>query len=221
MRPLCAKTWKSESTVPGKKSRLPQIGTSAEMSRGLPSRRLIGCHALIVQIVIGLLQASLKDLNLLRKSKFTKGNLLNELSMSNHTDLDPLCTQSEIKCKWTLSWYLRISGRSKPPIEEGRVKVESLIPFFFLAQIKELNQLLNFLMILCVKLFRIIWMGWSNPGRIFIFRREIQPIQEMGRTFHLSKSIWMCSKSRIKFWRGNIYTQVYQSFRRPSDRKRG
>lgn len=61
-------------------SQLPQIGVNAEVSWGLSSKHLIDCHTLTVQIVItGLLQANFKDLNLLRKSRFIKGNLLDEL----------------------------------------------------------------------------------------------------------------------------------------------
>lgn len=98
---------------PAGSQELPQIGVNAEVSWGLPSKQLTDWHALIVQIIIGLRQANFKDLNLLKNVTFTKENFLNELLISNHTNLIPLRSQSEIKCKWILDWYLLISGRSK------------------------------------------------------------------------------------------------------------
>lgn len=53
----------------------------------LPSKHLIVSHILIVQTVMGVLQANLRDLNNLRKRTFAKENLLIILSISNHREI--------------------------------------------------------------------------------------------------------------------------------------
>lgn len=138
---------------PAGSQELPQIGVNAEVSWGLPSKQLTDWHALIVQIIIGLRQANFKDLNLLKNVTFTKENFLNELLISNHTNLISLRSQSEIKRKWILDWYLLISGRSKPPTEDESGKVINLIcAFFFFDHIKELS--LNFMMVFMCEFYQ-------------------------------------------------------------------
>lgn len=58
---LSTQTRKLLSITPGGKSGLLHIGVNTEVNCDLPSNFLMACHALTVEIVIGLVQADFKD----------------------------------------------------------------------------------------------------------------------------------------------------------------
>ena len=100
------------SFTPGGKSGLLHIGVKTEVNCDLPSNFLMACHALTVEIVIGLVQADFKDALFQINKRLLRGYLDIELSTSSQRDVDLPDIQSAMVRTWALSWNFLMSGKS-------------------------------------------------------------------------------------------------------------
>ena len=154
--PLAVQHLKAVSKVPGRKSGLPVIGVKTDVSPDLPSICCVILNALIVLIVTGLLQFFFKHFSLSIRSRFFRGQLDRDFSISSKIEEALFLIQSATYLTWALNWYLLISRRSSPPIALGNCNSDILIHGLCLHQIKVRHQLFRFF-----SLF-YYWIRWET-----------------------------------------------------------